>query len=197
MNMNRQNEDKDQKNKKRCSIIGQFNGQVLSVSGMQEFCHYLIELSRDYGVEPRCLSPWEQMFLDTIRVIFSSMFPFPVKLQEKECFLRENSLISPAPGSDPDPDPNPAPAPAPGPVLIRVNTVSSIFRRSTSPFMQYKNKYVPFLRLSGLWLESFGFEIGKKYVIYAMKNQLILKTSSCGSSSSCELDKSHFTIPDS
>jgi hypothetical protein len=65
--------------------------------------------------------------------------------------------------------------------------------------MQYKNKYVPFLRLSGLWLESFGFEIGKKYEIYAMKNQLILRTSSCGSSCSCggELDKSHFTIPDS
>ena len=140
MNMNRQNEDKDHKNKKRCSIIGQFNGQVLSVSGMQEFCHYLIELSRDYGVEPRCLSPWEQVFLDTTRVIFSSMFPFPVKLQEKECFLRENSLISPAPGSDPDPDPdpNPAPGPGPGPVLIRANTVSSIFRRSTSPFSNIK-----------------------------------------------------------
>jgi len=197
MNMNRQHEDKGHKDKKRCSIIGEFNGQVLSE--MQKFSQYLLELSGEYGIEPRCISPWKNVFLDTIWVIFSSMFP--VKFQEKECFLRENSLISPAPGSDPDPGPNPGPAPGPGPgpVLIRVNTVSSIFRRSTSPFMQYKNKYVPFLRLSGQWLESFGFEIGKKYVIYAMKNQLILRTSSCGSSSSCscELDRSHFTIPDS
>lgn len=213
-NMNRQHElheGKDHKNKKRCSIIGEFNGQVLSE--MQKFCHYMIELSRDYGVEPRCLSPWKQVFLDTIWVIFSSMFP--AKLQEKECFLGENSLSHfpighinqtglsksviryPYPDPDPDPDPNSGSDVSPCPELIRVNTVSPLYRRSSSPFRQHENKYVPFIRLSGLWLESYGFEIGKKYEIYAMKNQLILRTSSCGSGCSCELVNhiSPFPIP--
>jgi hypothetical protein len=93
----------------------------------------------------------------------------------------------PYPNSDSDTIAGPCPE---GPELIRVNTVSPLYRRSTSPFRQHKNTYVPFLRLSGLWLERFGFEIGDKFEIYAMKNQLILRTSSYGSSCICELDKS-------
>lgn len=205
MNMNRQDEDKGHKDKKRCSIIGEFNGQVLSE--MQKFSQYLLKLSGEYGIEPRCISPWKNVFLDTIWVIFSSMFP--AKLQEKECFLGENSLYhfpidhidhidhidQPGPGESVIGYPYPNSSSdttdiSPCPELIRVNTVSPLYRRSTSPFRQHKNRYVPFLRLSGLWLESFGFEIGDKFEIYAMKNQLILRTGSCGSSCSCELDKS-------
>jgi hypothetical protein len=197
--MKRQHEDKGHKDKKGCSIIEEFNGQVLSE--MQEFRKYLMELSGDYGFEPGCLSPWKHVFLDTIWVIFSSMFP--AKFQEKECFLGENSLYhfpidhidQPGPGESVICYPYPNSSSdttdiSPCPELIRVNTVSPLYRRSTSPFRQHKNKYVPFLRLSGLWLERFGFEIGDKFEIYAMKKQLILRTSSCGSSCSCELDKS-------
>lgn len=88
-------------------------------------------------------------------------------------------------------DTNPAhsPAPSPLPELIKANTVSPLYRRSISRFRQHKNRYVPLLRLSGLWLESFGFGIGSKYEIYAMENQLILRTGSCGSSCSCELEE--------
>jgi hypothetical protein len=65
----------------------------------------------------------------------------------------------PYPNSDSDTIAGPCPE---EPELIRVNTVSPLYRRSTSPFRQHKNTYVPFLRLSGLWLERFGFEIGDK-----------------------------------
>ena len=215
MNMNRQHEDKGHKDKdkKRCGIIGEFNGKVLSE--MQKFSQYLMKLSGEYGIEPGCISPWKHVFLDTIWVIFSSMFP--AKMPEKECFLGEIFLFhfpididiahsdpdQPGPGESvirspyPYPylhagsDTNPSPSPCPLPELIRANTVSPLYRRSTSPFRQHKNRYVPLLRLSGLWLESFGFGIGRKYEIYAMENQLILRTGSCGSSCSCscELDE--------
>ena len=93
-------------------------------------------------------------------------------------------------GSDTNPSPSPSPSPSSSlPELIKANTVSPLYRRSISPFRQHKNRYVPLLRLSGLWLESFGFGIGSKYEIYAMENQLILRTGSFGSSGSCELEE--------
>lgn len=39
-------------------------------------------------------------------------------------------------------------------------------------------KWVPYIRLSGSWLENYGFGIGKKFEIYPEKNQLILKEAS-------------------
>jgi hypothetical protein len=168
MNMNSQHEDKGHKDrdknkdkdkdKKRCSIIGEFNGQVLSE--MQKFSQYLMKLSGEYGIEPGCISPWKHVFLDTIWVIFSSMFP--AKLQEKECFLKDNFLShfpidqtdpdQPGPGesvirypypyphSGSDTSPSTSPSLCPCPELIRANTVSPLYLSSTSPFRQQRIK---------------------------------------------------------
>lgn len=52
-------------------------------------------------------------------------------------------------------------------------TVSSLFRSSRSPFGHGQS--VPFLRLSGCWLENYGFCIGKKFEVYPSKGQLFLR----------------------
>lgn len=59
---------------------------------------------------------------------------------------------------------------------IKTNTVSCIWRQSHARFPQGKDKIVPSLRLSGLWFENLGFEIGQKVEIYSPeKGQLLLK----------------------
>ena len=58
---------------------------------------------------------------------------------------------------------------------IRTATVSSIWRQSQARFPQGRDKIVPSLRLSGLWFENLGFEIGQKVEIYSTaKGQLLL-----------------------
>jgi len=52
-------------------------------------------------------------------------------------------------------------------------TISSLFRSPRSPFGQ--GRFVPFLRLSGCWLENYGFCIGKRFEVYPSKCQLILQ----------------------
>ncbi len=59
---------------------------------------------------------------------------------------------------------------------IKTNTVTSMWRQSQSRFLHGKDKVVPSIYMSGLWLEKFGFEIGRKFEIYSpTKNQLLLK----------------------
>jgi len=67
----------------------------------------------------------------------------------------------------------------------RFYTVGSILQHPANPPTQpdqppplsrYKLPIcVPYIRLSGSWLEKYGFGIGKKFEIYPEKNQLILK----------------------
>lgn len=158
------------------SLIGEYRGDVLSK--MEEFRSNLSKLSGDYGFEALCLSAWKRTFLDTLWSLFCAMIP--VKLGEKECLLIQPCVLlseercSFLPGESfihPD-------------SAIRVNTVSSLYHRPTSPLKKRQGKYVPFLRLSGEWLLDYGFETGKKYETYAKKNQLILKIRECSGSGS-------------
>ena len=73
-------------------------------------------------------------------------------------------------------------------------SISTIHRYSRSPFRRGKD--VPFIRLSGLWLEAYGFKPHGKFEVYPEKNQLILRLVSAvdpdglplpGSSPSCQL----------
>jgi hypothetical protein len=59
---------------------------------------------------------------------------------------------------------------------IKTNKVNYQIRQSRSRFPQGKDKIVPFIRLSGLWLEMLGFKIGQAIEIYSPgKAQLLLK----------------------
>jgi hypothetical protein len=59
---------------------------------------------------------------------------------------------------------------------IKTNTVTSMWRQSKSRSLHGKDKVVPSIYMSGLWLEKFGFEIGQKFEIYSpCNNQLLLK----------------------
>lgn len=57
--------------------------------------------------------------------------------------------------------------------LIKTNTV--LIRRPTCPPGHWTDKFVPFICFSGLFLNDYGFEIGKKFDIYAGTNKLLLK----------------------
>jgi hypothetical protein len=64
---------------------------------------------------------------------------------------------------------------------IKTNTVISRGRRSKARFPQGESSRVPFIYLSGLWLENLGFAIGQRLEIYSPeKGQLILKGVSPG-----------------
>jgi hypothetical protein len=158
------------------SMIGEYRRKVLSE--MERLDKNLINLAGLYGFEASCLSAWKQTFLDTLWSIFSAMLP--VKLREKECLLIQPcALLSEQRCSFLPGESFIYPASA-----IRVNTVSPLYRRPTSPLKKRPGKHVPFLRLSGEWLLDYGFEIGKKYETYAKKNQLILKIGGCSGSGS-------------
>lgn len=47
--------------------------------------------------------------------------------------------------------------------------ISSLFSRRIG-----KSKYVPFIRLSGLWLQNAGFKIGGNIQVEVRNNQLII-----------------------
>lgn len=55
----------------------------------------------------------------------------------------------------------------------RLYRVSSLFRHSVSKFRP--DKSVPWIRISGLWLEDYGFDMGTRFVIYPSTNQLIIQ----------------------
>jgi hypothetical protein len=58
----------------------------------------------------------------------------------------------------------------------RIRTVRSFLRKSDSLFLSLnEDKFVPFIRLSGSWLEKYGFKIGSKYLVYAEDKQLIIR----------------------
>jgi hypothetical protein len=152
------------------SRTGEYRRKVLSE--LEKLHKNLIELSGLYGFEASCLNAWKQTFLDTLWSLFSAMLP--VKLREQECLLMQPCVLL----SDSDQRCSLLPGeslihPA---SAIKVNTVSPLYlcSRSSSPEKMW-SKYVPFLRLTGEWLLDYGFEIGKKFEIYATKNQLILK----------------------
>ena len=54
--------------------------------------------------------------------------------------------------------------------LSRVRRVGPLYRYTNR--LEYK---VPFIRLSGLWLEKCGFFVGQRYLVYPKENQLLLK----------------------
>ncbi|NIM14975.1 MAG: type I addiction module toxin, SymE family [Candidatus Aminicenantes bacterium] len=59
---------------------------------------------------------------------------------------------------------------------IKTNTVISKRRWSKARFPQGESKRVPFVYLSGLWLENLGFAIGQRLDIYSPeKGQLLLE----------------------
>ena len=59
---------------------------------------------------------------------------------------------------------------------IKTNTVISKRRWSEARFSPGESKRVPFVYLSGLWLENLGFAIGQRLEIYSPeKGQLLLK----------------------
>jgi hypothetical protein len=58
----------------------------------------------------------------------------------------------------------------------RIRTVRSFLRKSDSLFLSLKeDKFVPFICLTGSWLEKYGFKIGSKYLVYAEDKQLIIR----------------------
>lgn len=58
----------------------------------------------------------------------------------------------------------------------QIRTVSALWKKSDSRFSRFKEeKFVPFIRLSGSWLEEYGFKIGSKYLVYAEDKQLIIR----------------------
>jgi hypothetical protein len=52
-------------------------------------------------------------------------------------------------------------------------SIGSIHR--CSPSIYRRGKDVPFIGISGLWLEDYGFNIGRKFEIYPERNLLILR----------------------
>ena len=57
--------------------------------------------------------------------------------------------------------------------LRRRRKVGSIYRSSKKGYR--KGKRVPFIRLSGLWLEKCGLLVGDKFLVFPKKDQLLLK----------------------
>lgn len=59
---------------------------------------------------------------------------------------------------------------------IKTNTVISKWRQSKSQYSPRRGKVVPFIYMSGLWLENLGFSIGQQFEIYSPGNgHLLLK----------------------
>ena len=58
--------------------------------------------------------------------------------------------------------------------LRRRRKVGSIYRSSKKVGYR-KEKRVPFIRLSGLWLEKCGLLVGDKFLVFPQKDQLLLK----------------------
>lgn len=58
----------------------------------------------------------------------------------------------------------------------KLYTVGSTFQTARSKYGQSRS--VPQIRMSGSWLENYGFCIGKRFEIYPEKNHLILKEAS-------------------
>lgn len=58
----------------------------------------------------------------------------------------------------------------------KLYTVGSTFQTARSKYGQSRS--VPQIRMSGSWLENYGFCIGKRFEIYPEQNHLILKEAS-------------------
>lgn len=57
---------------------------------------------------------------------------------------------------------------------IKVCTVGHLWRWSRSPLRRPQGKAVPTIKITGVWLEKIGFEIGKKYIVKASHSQVTL-----------------------
>lgn len=175
--------------KKRNHLFGHFKGKMFSE--MEEFRKYLSHLSQIYGVNLKCLESWRQEFedsVDTVWLLFTGLLLEKLK-ESKDCLSRspiivmkeKDSSLSVADGADG----------ADKPVIkwydaLKVNKVSSIYRYSQSIVAcnpkrisskgYNPGKSVPRVYFSGLWLENYGFEKGKKFAVYGFKNYLVLKS---------------------
>jgi hypothetical protein len=58
--------------------------------------------------------------------------------------------------------------------LIKINTV--LVRRPRFTGKCGKEKRVPLISISGLSLNAYGFEVGRKFEVYAQRERLVLKT---------------------
>ncbi len=58
--------------------------------------------------------------------------------------------------------------------LIKTNTVL-IRRSSFTERYRKETVLVPFICFSGLFLNGYGFDVGRRYDVYAQKDQLVLK----------------------
>ncbi len=68
---------------------------------------------------------------------------------------------------------------------IKIHTVGHLNRLSRTPGgFPYDRKPVPKIKLSGLWLEKIGFEIGKKYIVKASTSQVSLLLKECDNNDS-------------
>jgi hypothetical protein len=57
---------------------------------------------------------------------------------------------------------------------IKINTV--LVRRPSLAGKHGRKKLVPLIFISGLFLEVYGFEVGRKFEVYAQTDRLVLKT---------------------
>ncbi len=55
---------------------------------------------------------------------------------------------------------------------MRKRTIGALFRRATSK--SGKDQLVPFVRLSGVWLNKYGFETGRTFEVRARTKRLVL-----------------------
>lgn len=55
--------------------------------------------------------------------------------------------------------------------LSRIRIVGPLYRNTR----QRLGDMVPFIRLSGLWLEKCGFSVGQRFLVYPKEDQLLLK----------------------
>jgi hypothetical protein len=59
------------------------------------------------------------------------------------------------------------------PELIRVNTI--LVRRPSVIGRDGRERLVPLICFSGLCLSDYGFEVGRRFEVYAQKGRLVLK----------------------
>jgi hypothetical protein len=70
---------------------------------------------------------------------------------------------------------------------LRIRKVGSIYREggyarnndgfSDNEFIRTEGSRVPYIRMTGKWLEQYGFTAGKRYAVYPGDRQLILRES--------------------
>jgi hypothetical protein len=78
---------------------------------------------------------------------------------------------------------------------IKACTVGHLWRWNRSPLRRPSGKDVPTIKLTGVWLEKIGFEIGKKYIVKASHSQITLLLKEwCDNASESTTDEADYAI---